>query len=90
MAAIRKGVEIILGEAVLLHNHFRAHKLAEHDAGEFFLKPGRFIIAKPFLHMEHRSGTHRDARHAFDARRNHHIHRSRHDGLGCKLHCLLR
>ena len=86
----RKGIEIILGEAVLLDDHFSAGELAEHDAGEFFFEPGRFIMAKAFLHEQCRDRTHRHARHAFDAAGEHDILRSRHDGLRGKHHRLLR
>ena len=45
VARQRKAVEVVLREAVLLRDHFRAHELAPLDAGIFLLEAGRLIIA---------------------------------------------
>ena len=83
-------VELLAGEAVFLGDHLRAHELAELDAGVALFLPRRLGLAEPGLREQHAGRAHRHARHALDARRDHHVLRARHHRLRRELDRLLR
>ena len=82
----REGIKHFAREAMFFNHHLRARKLAEHDAGIFLFEARRLIITQSLFHVEHHCRAHRHARHAFDARRNDDVLRSRHDSLRSELH----
>ena len=88
VAIISEPVEIVLGEAVLLDDHLGAHELAEVDTRPLRLDPVGLVV-EAFLHVQRDVGAHRHAGHAFNTAGDHHVLRSAHHGLGCKLDRLL-
>ena len=86
----RKFVQVLTGEAVLLHQHFRAHELAELDAGIGRFQPFRHVGAKTGILEQLEGRAHRHAAHAFDAMRQNHVLGAGHHALRRELDCLLR
>ena len=90
VALIGIGVELLLGEPILLRHHFRAGELAEHDVRIFLLDARALVMTKTVLGRQLRGEAHRHPRHRFHAGGNHDVHRAGHHGLRREVQRLLR
>lgn len=82
-----EGVEFLLRKLILLGNHLRAVKLAEHRHSEArFNTPGQGAGANAVLHRQRGRETHRHADHGFDASGDHYVLGAAHYRLGGEVY----